>query len=52
MVYNLGRTDRAIRIIVGATMAAAGVVLRAHLVAAIVLLLAGLSLLVEATVGH
>ncbi len=52
LACNLSRTDRTLRILMGAILGLWAVLIRAHLYGAIFLGLAGLVILVEGAVGH
>ncbi len=52
LVCNLGRTDRAVRMIIGAGMGLAAVLLRAHCIVSVTLGLAGFATLIGGAVGY
>jgi predicted membrane-bound mannosyltransferase len=52
LVRNLGKTDRTLRILIGALLCVAAFLVRAHIVGALVLAAAGIIIAVEGIVGH
>ncbi len=52
LVENVGAVDRILRVVLGALAVAGAVLLRAHLLGALVLAIAGLVIAVEGAIGH
>ena len=52
LVRNLGNTDRALRVLIGALLCVAAYLVRAHLAGALALAAVGIILAVEGLLGH
>ena len=52
LVRNLGRTDRGLRILIGALLCLGAFLVRAHLLGALALAAVGMILAVEGMLGH
>ncbi len=52
LVRNLSQTDRTLRVLIGVLLGIGGVLVRSHILGAIVLGLTGVVILVEGAIGH